>query len=61
MKKSDWLRKALIVPLAAMLSGCQIFGMAGAARITGETFDKAECLARDFKGEEPCPEPAPQR
>lgn len=59
MKTNTWPRAILIAALAAVLSGCQMFGMARAVRITGETFDEAECLARDFKGDEPCPEQKP--
>ena len=59
MDRNGWLRAILIAVLAAMLYGCQVFGMARAVRITGETFDEAECLARDFRGDELCPENAP--
>jgi len=58
MKTSHrWQQTIVIAALGAILSGCQIFGMAGAVRITGESFNQAECLARDFKGDEPCPNP----
>ncbi|MCT8991250.1 hypothetical protein NYR54_13265 [Chelativorans sp. SCAU2101] len=50
----NWPRTLLIIATATLLTGCQVFGMAGAVRITGETFDEAECLAREFKGEAPC-------
>lgn len=59
MNSGFWSRAILIASLAAALCGCQVFGMAGAVRITGQTFDEAECLARDFKGEEPCPQREP--
>lgn len=51
----NWLKTFLIIAAVGLLSGCQVFGMARAVRITGETFDEAECLAREFKGEAPCP------
>ena len=50
-----WQHPMAIAALCALLSGCQIFGMAGTVRITGESFDEAECIARDFKGKDPCP------
>jgi hypothetical protein len=45
-------RYAAILLIAVALSGC---GMGHAARHTGELFDKYGCLAKEFKGEKPCP------
>jgi len=47
------LRIAAILLMAVLLSAC---GAASAAHETGRMFDKYGCLARDFKGEKPCPE-----
>ncbi len=55
MTTKYWPRGVLSVALAATLSECQVFGAAKAVRITGGTFDKAECLAREFKDAGPCP------
>jgi hypothetical protein len=52
------MRSTVFAAFAVLLAGCHTSGMAGAARTAGSTFDRAECLARDFRGEEPCPEPA---
>ncbi len=51
MKKKPVLSAAAAVALAIFLAGC---GAASAVRTTGEGFDRAECLAREFKGEPPC-------
>jgi hypothetical protein len=40
---------------AALLAGC---GAAKTARQTGQMFDKYGCLAKELKGEPPCPPPA---
>lgn len=41
----------MLLVLSLALAGC---GMSKAVRQTGETFDKYGCLAKEFKGEEPC-------
>jgi len=51
----------LALPIAGALSGCGMGGMASAVRTTGESFDRAECMARDIKGEQNCEAPAPDR
>ncbi len=45
------MRIAIIILACLALSAC---GMAKAARVGGQTFDKYGCLARDFKGHAPC-------
>jgi hypothetical protein len=47
-------RYAALLLIAVSLAGC---GMGHAARQTGELFDKYGCLAKEFKGEKPCPPP----
>jgi hypothetical protein len=46
------LLPVVLFVVAVALAGC---GMGRAARHTGELFDKYGCLAKEFKGEKPCP------
>jgi hypothetical protein len=48
-------RAAVLLLSAALLAGC---GAAKTARQTGQMFDKYGCLAKELKGEPPCPPPA---
>ncbi len=51
-------RSLVLFPaIAGFLSGCGMGGMASAVRTTGESFDRAECMARDAKGEPACQTP----
>jgi hypothetical protein len=52
-QRSSPLKIVAMLLVAVLLSAC---GAARAARDTGQLFDKYGCLARDFKGEKPCPE-----
>ena len=45
------LLAAVLLVVAVALAGC---GMGRAAQHTGELFDKYGCLAKEFKGENPC-------
>jgi len=56
------LRSMVLFPMMAiLLSGCGMGGMASAVRTTGESFDRAECMARDLKGEADCKAPSADR
>ncbi|MHA6645118.1 hypothetical protein [Mesorhizobium sp. A623] len=46
----------VVLGVSAGLSGC---GMAKAYSNTGKMFDKYGCMARDIKGQAPCPADEP--
>jgi len=46
------MRTVALLLAAALLAGC---GAAKTARQTGQMFDKYGCLAKELKGEPPCP------
>lgn len=45
------MKTAIALLACLVVSSC---GMAKAVHTGGQTFDKYGCLARDFKGEQPC-------
>lgn len=45
------MRTAIALLACLALSAC---GMAKAARVGAQTFDKYGCMSRDFKGQTPC-------
>ncbi|WEX10448.1 hypothetical protein [Chelativorans sp. AA-79] len=61
MRTERGLKIVPVILLALSASGCGMGGMASAVRTTGESFDRAECMARDAKGESLCETPAPDQ
>ncbi|GHC68017.1 hypothetical protein GCM10010136_12690 [Limoniibacter endophyticus] len=48
------IRFSLLLTVALLVSAC---GAGKAVQTAGESFDRAGCLSREFKGQTPCPAP----